>query len=178
MNKKIILILTLILILVIQLPVYAEGPVTDPPSDVWSYWVIFKYNSGGGSEDQILCISTFDPLIVDKEDEKLKCGPAYRKYEYENNQWNLRFETYNGEVSFPLNLIKTICASNHDIAYDDGSGFFFSRPSPVLSPIVEKVDFGTILKNFSVGLVPLIGLLILAISLGKGWGFLRSHLKH
>lgn len=169
MKIKVIAILTVIIILLLQVPVYADTVIPDPPYDVLEYWVIcYDENIG------FMCFSSHNPITVSR-DERDIIFDTLKYYIYENNEWVLYIsKTDGGSVSFG-----TMYQSNHDIAYYNGSGFFFVRPkvSP-LSQGMKKTDFGTIWRTFSVGLIPVLGLLILGISLTKAWEFLQTQLKH
>jgi len=169
MKLKIMAIITAIILIVSYVPVYADTTIPDLPSDVMEYWVIYYYPS-----NVIFIMTSNNPLTVNKTGDRVYAEGGYREYKYEENGWRI----YNEGTSVSTG-IGTICASNHDIAYKDGSGFFFLRPK--VSPLfqtMEGTDFGAILRNFSAGLIPLIGCLILGISLVKAWGFLRTQLKH
>jgi len=168
MKIKVIAILTVIIILLLQVPVYADTTIPDPPSDGYQYWVICEHPHG-----QIMLYKSISKIKVKTNGVQLNLE-AFKEYIYENNSWKLNFEGSVAHMTFA-----TMLASNHDIEYDDGSGFFFE--SPKVSPLIqtmEATDFGTILRTFSVGLIPIIGCLILVISLRKGWEFLRTQLTH
>lgn len=169
MKIKVITILTVIMILLMHVNVYADITIPNPPTDEdgWDYWVITSHPDYG-----FRYIRSQHPITI-TTDERYLVLDTYRTYIYKDNQWEYK-ETGFDEVNYS---IYQIYQSNHDIAYSDGSGFFFLRPKVrQLSQAVKEMDFGTILRNFSVGLIPLIGLLILVISFKKAWEFLRSQL--
>lgn len=168
MKIKVIAIITVIIILLLKVPVYADTVIPDPPSDVWEYWVILEH-----SLYDFWCLCSNTPIKAETDGSKLVIG-YYKYYRYEDNEWRLSSSGDNERFR-----IGEIYQSNHDIAYEDGSGFFFLRPR--VSPLTQGMkgtDFGTIWKTFSVGLIPIIGCLILVISLRKGWEFLQTQLKH
>ena len=171
MKLKLIAILTVILLIVVMsVPVYAETTIPQPPADAYEYWVVYwdLYNG-------LTLLSSNEPILAKKygDDRIFLKANYFRLYYYEENEWKL--DNYGGPIE--TSNYETIYASNHDIAYEDGSGFFFESPKvPPLSQGMMATDFGTILRNFSAGLIPLIGCLILVISLRKGWKFLRTQL--
>ena len=168
MKVKIVAIITVVILLVTYIPVYADTPIPDPPSDVWEYWVICD----GGYYYDFMCISSHNPITVSRNEKDI-IFDTLKYYLYENNEWVLYISDIDdGSVSFG-----TMYQANHDIAYYDGSGFFFLRPRvSLLYPTMERTDFGTILRTFSVGLIPIVGLIVLALSLRKAWAFLRGQL--
>lgn len=170
MKLKIILILTVILLLVMNVPVFADTSIPDPPSDVWEYWVVVQDSQG-----YIHLVASHYPITVPTSGNKLNLDDGQQKYSltYGGDTWNKQYELEEpGFFNFAI-----MHKSNHDIAYDDGSGFFFLRPKVLrLIQAAQTMDFGTILRNFSAGLIPLLGLLILGIALAKAWGFLRNQL--
>ena len=166
MKIKIVAILTVILLMVVMcVPVYADTTIP-MPYDGYDYWVICESQHG-----DIMLYKSNSPITVRINGVQLKLQ-VFKEYIYKNNNWQLKDEGNSAHITF-----ETMQASNHDIAYEDGSGFFFLRPkvSP-LSQGMKETDIGTILRNFSAGLIPLLGLLILALSLAKAWGFLRTQL--
>ena len=169
MKIKIVAITTVILLLmVMSVPVYAETTIPPLPSGGWEYWVVVMESS------VITYVTSHNPIKVET-DRKCTVLNTYKIYHYLNDQWKLTHEEL-GEGGF---WFRSMIASNHDIAYEDGSGFFFLSPKvPRLYPTMKMMDFGTILRNFSAGLIPIIGCLILVISLRKGWEFLRTQLTH
>jgi len=172
MKLKIITVATVLLLLVVMsVPVYAETTLPAPPSDACEYWV-YAIDKG----PVIYCITGHNPITVrDENGRNIVTGGGGKSYYYENNKWVFHVKVNDSIV----NASFVIVAANHDIAYEDGSGFFFECPkvSPLMKTM-EGTDFGAILRNFSVGLIPIIGCLILVISLRKGWEFLRTQLTH
>ena len=170
MKIKIVAILTVILLLVVMsVPVYAETTLPAPPSDACEYWV-YAIDNG----PVIYFITGHNPITVrDENGRNIVTGGGGKCYYYEKNKWVYHRDVYDSIC----NASFVIVAANHDIAYEDGSGFFFECPkvSPLMKTM-EGTDIGTILRNFSAGLIPLLGLLILALSLAKAWGFLRTQL--
>lgn len=171
MKLKIITVATAILLLVaMSVPVYADTTLPAPPSGAFEYWVYF-------TQGPILYLGTgHTPITVgDEEGTGIILHEGGKVYIYQNNKWVIKYT--NMDAIYNSGFV--IIAANHDIAYDDGSGFFFLRPKvPPLYQTMKETDFGTILRNFSAGLIPLIGCLILGLSLVKAWGFLRTQLKH
>lgn len=164
MKLKVISVLIVILI-VMSVPVYADVTFPAPPSDGMRYWVVYEMNG-------IKLITSNSPVTVNTLGDRIYANDEFKWYKYEENQW-----VYFNQGPSMNTGMGTIHASNHDIAYNDGSGFFFLRPK-ILFQTMKTTDFGTILRNFSAGLIPVIGCLILVISLLKGWAFLRTQLTH
>lgn len=170
MKLKIMLVIVVTIILVMNLPVYATY-IPDPPSDAWEYWVIYKNRA-----DNIIFASSHNPITVKIEpyNEKYVNLLNNKRFIKMGNEWVFQGE----EDTQEYREFRTFYQANHDIAYEDESGFFFLRPKVLrLYPTTTTTDFGTILRTFSAGLIPLIGLLILAVSLQKAWAFLQSQLR-
>ena len=165
MKKTILLFLVVFVLLsVVTVPAYAYTIIPNPPSDVWEYWVI--YDDG----IKMRLVTSNSPITVSVSEDLICATGGYKRYYYEENQW-----VFLGEGNATYSSMETIYSSNHDIAYNDGSGFFFFK-IPLLCRTMKATDFWAILRNFSAGLIPVVGCLILVISLRKGWEFLRSHL--
>ena len=169
MKLKAIAIITAIILIVSYVPVYADTVIPDPPDDDWEYWIICTHKDG-----TIMYFSSHNPITVTLDERYLNLNTC-KQFLYRNGEWE-----FNGTDGHQIyTSFKKIYESNHDIAYEDGSGFFFVRPK--VSPLYQGMkitDFGTIWRTFSVGLIPIIGCLILVISLRKGWDFLQTQLKH
>lgn len=175
MKIKIVAILTVIMLLLISVPVYADTPIPERPADDnWEYWVILHHPRW--QLDELLYISSNNPIKVTTDGNALKVN-NYKSYYYDGSKFVYQ-HVRTGESKINMTPV-IIYQSNHDIAYEDGSGFFFLRPRVFhLYPTMKGMDSGTIWKTFSVGLIPIIGCLILVISLRKGWEFLRTQLTH
>ena len=176
MKIKIVAIITVVLLFVaMYVPVYAETTIPDPPYGSLEYWVVA--DSYG---DTILYTST-NPIHVDYTSSGRQVLHLYnmKSYVLIGGNWS-----YDNEMMGQLQAsFNTIYAANHNIAYKDGSGFFFTLPKvselcQIVRQMKNKGTFGTMLRNFSAGLIPLVGLLILGISLRKAWVFLRNQLTH
>ena len=172
MKIKVIAIIITILLIVMYVPVYANSVLPEPPSDAYEYWAYF-YKEGAG-----IRFVTSHYQITTPNDEYAGIEiimEGGKLYKYINNEWEM-LDSNCGLVYFEGYVI---VASNHDIAYRDGSGFFFfSHKVHPLYQATLMTDFGMILRTFSAGLIPIIGCLILVISLQKGWEFLRTQLMH
>lgn len=170
--KKIIAFFVLIAVILMPVAVFADTTIPDPPSDVWEYWVVVKDSQG-----YIHLYASHYPITVSTSGYTLFLNDGQQKYSlpYGGDTWDKKYEIA-GQGS---NGFYSMHKSNHDIAYDDGSGFFFLRPKVLrLFPTAKTTDFGTILRNFSAGLIPLVGLIVSVICLKKGWDFLRNQLMH
>ena len=176
MKVKIVAIITVVMLLLISVPVYADTLIPERPSDDWEYWVILHH-----SIDDFLYISSNNPIKVTTDENALKVY-NYKSYYWGYNSQGVEEWIYSGYSSGAREIHMSpviIYQSNHDIAYADDSGFFFLRPRVShLYPTMKGMDSGTIWRTFSVGLIPIIGCLILVISLRKGWEFLQIQLKH
>lgn len=178
MKLKIITVITVILLLVVMyVPVYAETPIPDPPAGAYSYWIVVLRPN-----DSVYLITSPNPITAldqGKYGIHLTTYASHKTYNLIDGNWSYDKEG-KGHTSWP---IEHVYASNHDIAYSDGSGFFFTLPKvselcQIVRQMKNKGTFGTILRTFSAGLIPIIGLLILVISLRKGWEFLRGQLAN
>ena len=175
MKVKIVAILTVVILLISYVPVYADTPIPELPANGWEYWLVA--NVGTESGTYLYYVESHGPIVVQSENDHDLVFNTYRWYRYIDNEWKI-VKQGQGTMIMNLEYIE-IYAANHDIAYADGSGFFFLSPKvPPLYQEMKKMDFGTILRTFSVGLIPIIGCLILVISLRKGWEFLRTQLTH
>lgn len=167
MKFKIVMVLIVMLVLVINVPVYADTDIPDPPEIGYEYWVIRIRDHG-----TIDCLFSHNPITVTTNEERLRLD-GFVSYVYKDGQWE--FQSSWDKIEYLY--FATIYNANHDVAYEDGSGFFFLAPKvPLIYPIVKMMDFGKILRNFSAGLIPIVGLIILSIGLKKALGFLRSQL--
>lgn len=151
MKLRIVTILLVIIILIMQVPAFAEEELPDPPvSDTYTYWVIV-YSSSGSYEGMIL-YRLREPITVttDEKDLIFKEGPnypyGYQRFILEDNEWK-----YDGGITdpyyFPMRIsFDTIHRANHDIAYEDGSGFFFRAELP--EPDDDENGFWENLEEF------------------------------
>lgn len=170
MKKRIIAFFVIIIMLLIPVSVFADTNIPDPPSEAWEYWVVVKNSQG-----YIYFVASHSPITVDTSGFKLNLGSQQLYSLLGDGTWNKTYEIEAAGVYYFSSMHK----SNHDIAYDDGSGFFFLRPKVLrLIQAAKTADFGTILRTFLAGLIPLLGLLILGISLRKAFQFLRNQLMH
>ena len=175
MKLKIILILTVIIILVMNVPVFADTSIPDPPYGAYDYWVVTD------SYGEIKLYTSPNPIRVKYNSSGNLVLYIYnlKKYILSGGYWSYDKEAY-GALNAGFN---TIYAANHDIEYKDGSGFFFTLPKvselcQIARQMKNKGTFGMILRTISAGLIPVLGCLILAISFRKAWVFLRTQLTH
>lgn len=172
-GKKIIVFFVLIAVLLMPVAVFADVPMPDPPYGSLPYWVVADVYG------EICLYTSNNPITVDPEGYNKLVFCNYKKYKFINNEWSYDKETL-GQAQTGF---EKIYASNHNIEYIDGSGFFFTPPkASTLYQIVRQAKtqgvFGMIWKIILAGLIPLVGLLILGISFRKGWAFLRRQLMH
>jgi hypothetical protein len=176
-TKKIIAFFLLIAVLLMPVAVFADVPMPDPPYDAWQFWVVAQ------SWGKTILFTSQSPIKVEvtTADKPNKLFFSNMKqYNFIDNEWvsDGREFLRQCETSF-----EHIYASNHNIAKTDGSGFFFTPPKvSTLSQIVRQAKsqgtFGMMWRIILGGLIPLVGCLILGISLRKGWAFLRNLLMH
>lgn len=175
--KKKLLILTMILFVFMSVASFAADTQIPPlPDYLCRYYVI--YNVYGAR----FVLATSESPFVYKQNENniVNYGNDY-VYMYElwagESDWTL----ISGSSNYASSLPECLVASNHHIYYgtreEMGTQVFFSAPSPIRTAM-EIMDFGMILRTFSAGLIPLVGLIVLAVSLRKGWDFLRNQLMH
>ena len=172
MMKRIIAFLTIIALFVIPVSVFAdEGiPIPDPPYGAYDYWVVVEAKWGA-----ILLLTSPNPMTAPPAGTQILINGGYRVYNLLDSYWSYDTE---GIASVTYN-INQIFASNHDIPYTDGSGFFFTLPRvSALFQALKIMDFGMILRIFSAGLIPLVGLIVLVFSFRKAWAFLQGLLRH
>ena len=170
MMKRIIAFLIIIALFIIPVSVFADIPIPDPPYGAYDYWVVVH-----GTIGKIFLLTSPNPITAPQSGKQMHLHGGYRVYYLEGSYWSYDKEGLSG-LSVPID---DIYASNHDIAYSDGSGFFFTLPRvSALFQALKIMDFGTILRTFSAGLIPLVGLIVLVICFRKGWGFLRNQLMH
>lgn len=167
---KVIMILTLMILVIMSVPVFANTSFPPIPSDVWEYWVIIRDDMG-----YTKLVASHSPITVTKGVQKLSMTDGEQMYKLTSGTtWEKEYALEGPGFTY----FSEMYASNHDVAYDDGSGFFFVRPKiSRLTPTMREMDSGRILRNFSVGLIPVLGFLVSAIALRKGWSFLKSQLQ-
>ena len=170
MKLKFIAILTIIMILVVMcVPVYAETTIPDPPYGAYDYWAVVLWY------DSVYLITSPNPIKATTDGTMIITYLGDKTYNLINGYWSYDQEG-TGNTTW---TIQHVYASNHDIAYNDGSGFFFTPPKvSALYQAAKTADFGMILRTILAGLIPLVGLLILGISFRKGWAFLHNQLTH
>ena len=175
MKIKIILLIIAILMIAMCVPVYAETSIPDPPYGAYDYWVVID------SYGEIRLYTSPNPIDVEYNSEGRLVLYIYnlKRYTLSGGYWSYDTERY-GAIHSSFN---TIYAANHDIAYSDGSGFFFTLPKvsefcQAVRQMKSKGTFGMILRTISAGLIPVLGCLILAISFRKAWVFLQGQLRH
>jgi len=169
-KKKIIAIFLLIAVLLMPVAVFADIPIPDPPYGAYNYWAVVEARWGA-----ILLLTSLNPMEAPNAGTQILITGGYRVYDLTDSYWNY----YSEGLSSVTYNINHIYAASHDIAYTDGSGFFFTRPKvSALYQTAQKTDFGMVWTIILDGLIPLVGLLILGISFRKGWAFLRRQLTH
>lgn len=178
--KKKLLILTMILFVFMSVASFAADTQIPPlPSGLCRYYMIQDVY---GARFRLLTSET--PFVYDQSRGQIVNHTDGQVYEYECDIINGETEftcVFDWVSNFATSLPENVIASNHDIYYgtreEIGTQVFFSAPSPIRAAM-EIMDFGMILRIFSAGLIPLVGLIVLVISFRKGWDFLRNQLMH
>ncbi len=173
--KKFILILLVLLIFIVPVMSYAEEITVQPPNDGHNYYYCFYDPS---VYDNWKCITSDGKLYL-ADDGFLTFKPkSYSKH------YTLRKNTGTWEMTTAGNYGSTyrttnFKASNVDVYYWDEVTVFFSAPKvyPLLLTMKNQSP-AAILKIILAGLIPLLGLVILAISFRKAWAFFRNQLQH
>jgi hypothetical protein len=172
-GKKIIAFFILIAVLLMPVAVFADIPIPDPPYGAYDYWSVVLRPSGS-----VYLITSPNPIVALDQGTygiHITTPTSHKTYNLIDGNWSYDKEGL-GSTNWP---IEHVYASNHDIAYSDGSGFFFTLPKvTALYQTARQTDFGMIWMIILDGLIPLAGLLILGISFRKGWAFLRRQLTH
>lgn len=172
-KNKIIAFFVLIALFIVPVAAFADIYIPeDIPyvGDGWDYWIVTEYDG------EYYLYFTKNPMVHNGGN-VLYLDGGYREYKYDGNVWNY-FYGYDYDASLNTDF-DTVLASNHDIAYRDGSGFFFTPPRvSELYRTMKTMTSGTLLRTILAGLTPLVGLVILGISFRKAWGFLLSRLTH
>ena len=132
MKLKILLLLLVVMILIIQIPALAweEVPVEtlpNPPFDeTVDYWVMYH-----GRDNNIYLVWAHSPVTVETNEEYLiieggNPNIANIIYKLVDNQW---IEDRRNTSGWRFGFYK-VYKANHDLAYVDGSGFFFRAELP------------------------------------------------
>lgn len=179
--KKVLIFLLVLIISITPVISYAE--TYEIPEEVLDYNYHVAVISRNGKYYRIYCFNEPDQVRVRIDED----GTIYsywnnktNGYVYEKNLTNgvwseglASYYLYEGEL-----IISEIIGSNIDVYTREGTVFFSPPAPPVLLETMEGVHSGMILKTILAGLTPLLGCLILAISLRKGLGFLKNQLMH
>jgi len=154
----------------------ADNPIPPVPSGLSRYYVI---TDAYGARYTLITSET--PFVYDESRNNIVNYGNGKVDRYECESGQSEFVYVNSMDSGFATSILNVVASNHHIYYgtrsEIGTQVFFSAPSPIRAAM-EIMDFGMILRTFSAGLIPLVGLIVLVISFRKGWDFLRNQLMH
>ena len=147
MKLKIVSLLLVLMILVMQIPVSAVTLLPDPNdyvgnAETWKYWIVIK------NGDNIRLVFSYFPISVTMSETQIKfVNYKYYDYDYENNQYIWKYSNTNGITAYEQ--FEVILQSNHDIAYEDGSGFFFrAEESDPTLPDDDENGFWKDLEDF------------------------------
>ena len=169
MKKFIIFLLVFIIAFIPLISFAAEIYIPTIPLNGHTYYVIVIKNG--------------EPKLVTSEYEGEAAGNPVKHIVYTgeskiygiiNNNWSHE-NTIEG-LSYKFD--GQVVASNYDVKFSNGT-VFFSPPkvSPLLSS-AKQIQTSHLLGLILAGLIPILGLVILAISFRKVWGFLRNQLQH
>ena len=172
--KKIFILLLVIILLFVPVMSYAEEITVIPPNDGNSYYYYSKDNSGCW-----YCVTTNSLLYKNGDFLHFKNTSTYKHYKLSySGVWEL---TNTRTVASSEKIVNSsmLKGSNVTVYMWDGETVFFSPPkvSPLLLTMKNQSPVA-ILKIILAGLIPLLGLVILAISFRKAWGFLHNLLQH
>lgn len=171
--KKSIAIFLLIAVLLMPVAVFADVPIPDPPTGAYSKWAVVLR-----PDSSVYLITSPNPITALDQGNygiQITTEACHKTYNLIDGNWSYDKEGL-GSTNWP---IEHVYAANHDIAYADGSGFFFTLPKvSALYQTAQETDFGMIWTIILDGLIPLVGCLILVISFRKGWAFLQRQLTH
>lgn len=185
-KKRIIAFFVLIAIFIIPVSVFADTYGLGSFINEYRHYMVAKWDDHGGY--QVFCTNADNPSELIKmryenggNDIHVTGNGVVRYYTHDYGiTWSSG--TQIGQTFWPINvnLGQPILESTFNVLRPSGTVFFY-QTAPPIPPLVEGMmgaDSGMILRNFSAGLIPLIGCLILVISLQKGWEFLQTQLKH
>jgi hypothetical protein len=178
-GKKIIAFFILIAVLLMPVAVFADVPIPDTPPGAYSYWAVVLR-----LDNSVYLITSPNPITASDQGKygiKLSTRSGDKTYNLIDGNWSYDKEEL-GYISktWP---IEHVYAANHDIAWGNGSGFFFTLPKvselcQIVRQVKDRGTFGMMWQTILAGLIPLVGCLILGISFRKGWEFLRRQLTH
>lgn len=171
--KKKLLILTMVLLVLTSVIAFADTNIPPLPSAMCKYYAILDCYGA-----RLVLITSEAPFVYDSQRQQIVSYGNEYVFRYECESGESEFVAVSGGYSFGTSILNVV-ASNHDIYHGTreslGTEVFFSAPSPIRAAL-EIMDFGMILRTFSAGLIPLVGLTVLVISFRKGWDFLRNQL--
>ena len=134
MKVKIVSILLIVMILILQIPALANTIIPEIPDGIYDYWLIHKRPEGN-----IYLISSPNPITVTTDGERI-VTLGHTSHELVNGEWV--YKTTSGiDEGKKYREFEVIITSNHDIEYEDGSGFFF-RPEESDPTIPDDEDNG------------------------------------
>lgn len=172
MKLKKIIVLSIIIVM-LQIPFSCYAMTHDEFFSTYDYEYKYMIKYSSGHTEYISCEYpvTFSMSIYNSEGETLKSGNSL-VMSYSGNLYRLR---YNGTVGvFTGKNLYVVYDSTNLIGFSYADVYRRSGDSFFLPNTLKLSPFRQIL----VGLIPLLGLLILAISLRKGWAFLQGQLRH
>ena len=171
-KKRIIVLIIIMVMLLIPFASYAMTYDEFFNTYDYEYKYMIKYSNGNtnylSSENPV----TFSMSIYDSYGQKLKSGNSlfinYSGTLYRlRNSGTVSVET-GGSICIMQDPVQDLIGFSYVDVYRRSGDSFFLPCDLKLSPF----------RQILVGLIPLVGLLILGISLRKGWVFLKHQLMH
>jgi len=185
MKRKIILLIIAILIIAMYVPVFADTYGLGSFINEYRHYMVAKFNDNGGY--QVFCTNVNDPseiIKITNDGSSVKVTAKDKVVRYYTLDYGVTWSSgiKINETTWPLpaGASKKIMESTFTVYQFDGRVFFspISRLILALVETMKGVDSGILLTNILAGLTLLVGLIVLAICLKKGWGFLQSQLRH
>ena len=171
MKKLLLIIIVLAIILIIPVSCFAMTPSEFLNTYDYQYQYMIKYNSGATNYISSDKPVTFDMSIYNNKGEKLLSGNSLvlnnKGILYKLNNSGVVASYTDPKIYIMRNPADKIGFEYADIYQSNGSSFFL--------PITLKQS---LYRRILTGLIPILGLVILAISFRKAWGFLRNQLQH
>lgn len=195
MKKKILIFLLVFIIALMPVLSFASVPDIQSIIDGYEHYVYFRNVDSGTYHVIVFNENSYNPTDIHRiyytsgktrfasnkhvNGRRLystnDLGNTWNSIDWQSPQYSY-INVANSEVSNGIFIDSTFDIYTE---YDRGGTLFFSQPKPpipILVEIMEGVDSGMILKIILVGLTHLVGFLVLAICLRKGWAFLRRQL--
>lgn len=186
MMKRIIAFFVLIALFIIPVSVFADTYGLGSFINEYKHYMVAKWDDHGGY--QVFCTNADNPSELIKmryesggNDIRVTGNGVVR---YTTHDYGVTWSsgTQIGPTYWPIDagISQPILESTFNVLRPSGTVFFYQTVPPIMILVetMKAVDFGVILRTFSAGLILLVGLIVSAICLKKGWDFLHSLLMH